>query len=225
MSEAKPEAPPALEAPPTPRLRIVEEHAPQEGWERTEQTEPSPGAAPGVDSESRVAGTAAVPRRAVDVSHFERIVAQVRTDLYRYAFWLSRDASLAEDLVQEALVRAWRFLPSLRDGAAVKQWLITIVRREFARTFERKRLRAVDIDEINFIEEGLAIDPPDPDVATLRRAILELEPEYREPLVLHALFGYSTAEIGRMMGITQGATLTRLFRARKKLATALEAAE
>jgi RNA polymerase sigma-70 factor (ECF subfamily) len=164
-------------------------------------------------------------RNRADVAAFERVVAHVRSDLYRYAFWLSRNTALADDLVQEALIRGWRFLPSLRDGAAAKQWLLAIVRREYARTFERKRLMMVDIEEINVAEAGTATEPPDPDVATLRRAIFELEADYREPLVLQVLLGYSTEDIARMIGITRGATLTRLFRARKKLAAALDACE
>ena len=71
---------------------------------------------------------------------FERLVAVYHTDMYRYAAWLSRDRSIAEDVVQEALLRAWKSLDSLRDEAAAKHWLLTIVRRENARYFERKRL-------------------------------------------------------------------------------------
>lgn len=222
MARAKPKASLASRAELRPQLKLVERsgHVPP-------QRDDGPAQAPtgGRPDEAQTPDAKAVARSRADTVLFERIVSQVRPDLYRYAFWLSRNASLADDLVQEALIRGWRFLPSLRDGSAAKQWLITIVRREYARTFEKRRLRAVDIEEIDSAEEGLATDPPDPDIETLRRAIAELDADYREPLLLQTLFGYSTEDIGRMMGITQGATLTRLYRARKKLAAALNAPE
>ena len=61
---------------------------------------------------------------------FDKLVAVFHQDMYRYAAWLSRDRSIAEDVVQEALLRAWKSLDALRDDSAAKQWLLTIVRRE-----------------------------------------------------------------------------------------------
>jgi RNA polymerase sigma-70 factor (ECF subfamily) len=60
---------------------------------------------------------------------FERLVAPWRDDLYRYALWLSRDPDLADDVVQETMLRAYRSLQSLEDQNAVKAWLFTIARR------------------------------------------------------------------------------------------------
>ncbi len=79
----------------------------------------------------------------------------LRPDLLRFAFWLSRDRTLAEDVVQETMMRAWKAQDSLQDEAAAKPWLLTIVRREYARTFERKRLPMVDVDELVAREEPL----------------------------------------------------------------------
>ena len=79
---------------------------------------------------------------------FDKLVAVFHPDMYRYAAWLSRDKAIAEDVVQEAMLRAWKSLDALRDDAAAKQWLLTIVRRENARYFERRRLETVDIDNL-----------------------------------------------------------------------------
>jgi RNA polymerase sigma-70 factor (ECF subfamily) len=79
---------------------------------------------------------------------FDSLVAVYYPDMFRYAAWLSRDRSIAEDVVQEALLRAWKSLGALRDDHAAKQWLLTIVRRENARYFERRRLETVDIDDL-----------------------------------------------------------------------------
>ena len=148
---------------------------------------------------------------------FDSLVAVYYPDMFRYAAWLSRDRSIAEDVVQEALLRAWKSLDALRDDNAAKQWLLTIVRRENARYFERRLLETVDIDELTASQEAAIAESPDPEIADMRAAIFRLDDDYREPLVLQVLMGYSTKEIGQMMGLTQGAVLTRLHRARNKL--------
>ena len=148
---------------------------------------------------------------------FDRLIAPWRDDLFRYAFWLSRDPDLAQDIVQDALLRAWRSIDSLRDEGAVKTWLLTIVRREHARVYERKRLETKDIDGLTMAENALIAVGHDTDVDDMRRALFNLESDYREPLVLQVLLGFSTQEIADLMGIKTGAVLTRLHRARKKL--------
>ena len=148
---------------------------------------------------------------------FDQIVAVFHRDMYRYAAWLSRDKTIAEDVVQEALLRAWKSLDSLRDEAAAKPWLLTIVRRENARYFERKRLETVDIDNLTASQAALLAEEPNDELDDMRQAIYELEDDYREPLVLQVLMGFSTNEIGEQMGLKQGAVLTRLHRARAKL--------
>ena len=138
-------------------------------------------------------------------------------DMFRYAAWLSRDRSIAEDVVQEALLRAWKSLDALREDAAAKPWLLTIVRRENARYFERRRLETVDIDNLTASQSALLAEAPNDEIDDLREAIYGLDDDYREPLVLQVLMGYSTGEIAELMGLKQGAVLTRLHRARLKL--------
>ena len=143
-------------------------------------------------------------------------------DMYRYAAWLSRDRTVAEDVVQESLLRAWKSLDSLRDDGAAKHWLLTIVRRENARYFERRRLETVDVDDLTPSQEALLANEPDHELDDVRDAIYRLDDDYREPLVLQVLMGYSTNEIGELMGLKQGAVLTRLHRARLKLRDDME---
>tara|TARA_R110002049_G_scaffold272614_5_gene450245 strand:+ start:5531 stop:6049 length:519 start_codon:yes stop_codon:yes gene_type:complete len=148
---------------------------------------------------------------------FDDIVGVFHQDMYRYAIWLCRDKAIAEDVVQEALLRAWKSLDALREADAAKPWLLTIVRRENARYFERKRLETVDVDNLAPAQELLLAEEPDEQLAEMREALFELEDDYREPLVLQVLMGYSTSEIAELMGLKQGAVLTRLHRARLKL--------
>ena len=148
---------------------------------------------------------------------FGSLCESLRPDLLRFAFWLCRDRQLAEDVVQEAMLRAWKSLDSLTDEGKAKAWLLTIVRREFARSFERKRLEVTDLDALVAAEADVLAADDDGELSQMREALFRLEDEYREPLVLQVLMGYSTKEIADAMGMQQGAILTRLFRARARL--------
>ena len=148
---------------------------------------------------------------------FERLVAPFRDDLFRYVYWLCRDADLADDVVQETMIRAYKSLDKLKDESAVKPWLLTIARREHARVYERKRIETRNIDELTRSEAALVATEGDTDIDDMRQAIFRLDPDYREPLVLQVLMGFSTREIADLMSLSQGAVLTRLHRARGKL--------
>jgi RNA polymerase sigma-70 factor (ECF subfamily) len=150
-------------------------------------------------------------------SAFAQLCDELRPDLVRFAFWLARDRGVAEDVVQEALLRAWRSREALAEGAAAKPWLLTIVRREHARLYERKRFETVQMDELVGSESPELGVVEDQEVLNVRRAIFALEDDYREPLVMQVLLGHSTEEIAVELGLTRGAVLTRLFRARQKL--------
>jgi RNA polymerase sigma-70 factor (ECF subfamily) len=153
---------------------------------------------------------------------FEALTRRYRDDLYRYAFWLGCDRQLADDVVQEALLRAWKSFDKLQDSGAARQWLVAIVRREHARLYERKRPVLVDLADV---ESQLEATPDDPALDEMRRAILRLDEQYREPLALQVLMGYSTREIADVTGLKSGAVLTRLHRARAQLRAAMGMAD
>ena len=147
---------------------------------------------------------------------FNQLIAVFMDDLYRYGYWLSGSHAVADDLVQETLVRAWKSMDKLNDSKAVKGWLLTILRRENARRFERKRPQ-----ESSIPTEELAADRKDYDTSTeafvLRQALERLPEEYREPLLMQVVFGYSQKEIAEQLGISVAGAGTRLFRAREKM--------
>jgi RNA polymerase sigma-70 factor (ECF subfamily) len=148
---------------------------------------------------------------------FSALCESLQPDLLRFAWWLARDRGLAEDVVQESMLRAWKSFDSLVDESKAKSWLFTIVRRELARSYEKKRPELADIDALVAAESAVLAAPEDERVEEMRSAIFRLDEEYREPLVMQVLLGHSTQEIADHMGLQQGAVLTRLFRARAQL--------
>ena len=146
-----------------------------------------------------------------------RLFESMRPDLLRFALWLTRDRALAEDVVQESLLRAWRSREALKDPACSRAWLLTIVRREHARLFERKRLELVSLNDASEHEGDAFVSRDDSEIQALRGAILQLPIEYREPLIMQVLGGFSIEEIARELSLSTSAVLTRLFRARNKL--------
>ena len=151
---------------------------------------------------------------------FDDLVRLYSADLYRYAYWLARDRARAEDIVQEALLRGWRAYPRLRAEAAAKSWLFSIVRNEYLRAAqtsarEPESLEGFDPPDERPVEAGLE----------MREALAALPASYAEPLALQVLGGFSCAEIAAMLGTTEGATMTRLTRARQALRRLVEPAK
>ncbi len=157
-------------------------------------------------------------------NRFEALVKAYSSDLYRFAFWLCKHHATADDLVQDTFLRAWKALDNLEDEKKAKAWLITILRRENARRFERKQLQLVDIEEL-FIADQHTPDPEQAlDKQQLYRAIAGLEMDYREPLLLQVLGGFKTSEIAEILELNHNTVSTRLFRARAQLKTVLQKA-
>lgn len=157
-----------------------------------------------------------------DRTDFPELLKALRPEVLRFTYWLARDRSLAEDIVQETMLRAWRSREGLHDRAAARAWLLTIARREHARLYERKRPEIVSLD--GELDEGRLAPCPasewlsdEHQLEDLRDAILKLPIAYRQPLVMQVLGGFSTKEIARELGLSLTAVLTRLFRARDAL--------
>jgi RNA polymerase sigma-70 factor (ECF subfamily) len=154
-------------------------------------------------------------------ARFEKLCARYRPDVFRFALWLARDGAIAEDVVQETFLRAWRAIGSLTNQESARSWLLAIARREHARLYERRRHTIVPLDDLIASDDPALASVPSEDHSDIGAAISSLDTDYRKPLVLQALMGYSTKEIARQMGLTQSAVLSRLHRARLKLRVAL----
>ena len=152
---------------------------------------------------------------------FENLVNAYSGWLHRYAYWISGNRTIADDLVQETYLRAWRFLDSLKEESAAKSWLTTILRRENARRFERKQFEYSDV-ELDSLPATQSDFDARPEVTALRIALKKLPAPYREPLILQVLEGYTLEDIAEIMSLPRNTVATRLHRARQKLKHQLE---
>jgi RNA polymerase sigma-70 factor (ECF subfamily) len=146
---------------------------------------------------------------------FEDAVRIHATELFRFAYWKVKDRALAEDLVQETFARAWRSWDSLEDRNAARGWLYTILRNEVARNFERQQPVLADESELeNMVAEAQSGVAEGVEMQDLLGALPET---YREPLLLQVLGGFSCAEIGKILSLSEGAVMQRVSRARAAL--------
>ena len=148
-------------------------------------------------------------------AEFDTLVKALAPELFRYAMGLCHNPDTAEDLVQETFLRGWRSRADLRDTKAARAWLYTILRNEHARLYERQRPEAYDPCQLPEIPVHGYDNSTEAFVT--RRALADLGSEYRDPLLLQVLGGFSCREIGQMLGLNTNTVLTRLFRARKAL--------
>ena len=152
---------------------------------------------------------------------FELIVRAHSADLYRFAYWLARDRGVAEDLVQECFARVWKHFDQLQEDKAVKPWLFTILRNEHARLYAKPRLErnAMPLEaEEEVVDSSFCLQTH----LDVNKALDQLAIGYREPLLLQLLGGFSCAEIGVMLSISEANVMTRVSRARRVLRKLLE---
>ena len=162
---------------------------------------------------------------------FEEVVMPHVDAAFNYARWLTRNEADAEDVVQDAYVRAFKFFSSFR-GDDARSWLLTIVRNTWYGRFPR---RAAGVSVVKTDENG--DDRPDESlnpealviqqetVERVRLALEELPADFREVLVLRELEGLSYKEIAAVVTIPIGTVMSRLARGRERLFAVLAARE
>ena len=155
--------------------------------------------------------------KAGKVAQFEALALPHLKSAYNLARWLTRNREDAEDVAQDALVRAFAAFETFR-GSDIKPWLLTIVRNSCMTWLKRNRTESLPIDD--------QIPPVDPAQGPeerllssanrdqVRRALEQLPPEFREAIVLREMEELSYKEIAEVAGVPLGTVMSRLARGR-----------
>lgn len=158
---------------------------------------------------------------------FEKRLAECGPLAYRVAYGVLRHAADAEDVAQEALLKAYRNFERLRDPARFRGWLVRIAFRmalDRWRSLKRREKRETQGEQL----EHRAAGPTAEELAVssefqtrLERAMEELPEKFRLVVLLVGIQGYTLEEVSGMLGIPMGTVKSRLFFARKRLAEKL----
>jgi RNA polymerase sigma-70 factor (ECF subfamily) len=162
-------------------------------------------------------------------SSFEQLAMPLFNELYSFARWLAGNTAEAEDLVQETYVKALRGFSSFQSGTNFRGWMYRILRNTFLTS--RTGLRATSTVPLDLEDDEVAAtDLATPESIFLQRAdqalvqdaMAELPVHFREVLLLCDGNDMSYQEIAQTLGVPIGTVMSRLFRARKALRTALQ---
>jgi RNA polymerase sigma-70 factor (ECF subfamily) len=160
-----------------------------------------------------------------DRDAYDILLTDVIDHLYRIARLILRDFDRAEDAVQEALVRCWRDLPSLRDPDRFDAWLNRILVHAINDEARRRRGFIVDLVRLEFEPSVADSSSALADRDEIARVFGRLSVEHRTIVVLHHYLGMTTDEAARAIGIPPGTAKSRLHYATEALRAALEADE
>ncbi|MEZ4383699.1 MAG: sigma-70 family RNA polymerase sigma factor [Nannocystaceae bacterium] len=167
---------------------------------------------------------------------FEEIALPHLDSLFGVALRLTRDRAAAEDLVQDTIVRAYRFWHKFERGTSIRAWLFTILRNTFVndyhrKTRERRRTEALTHEASSLGDAaGMASAPPSPEQAVASKvtaeavhaALDEISDDFRLAVILADIEGLAYKEIAAVMECPIGTVMSRLYRGRRQLKKVLE---
>jgi RNA polymerase sigma-70 factor (ECF subfamily) len=178
------------------------------------------------------------PLDAESHARFERDVIPLRNLLYRHAFRMSHNHADAEDLVQEAVLRAYAHFDSFRSGTNLNGWLITILTNTYINTYRKKRRQPTQYStdqlsdrylteanarsaasELSSAEDHALDLLPDSDI---KAAMEALPVQFREAVFYAYVVGLRPMEIAMLTNIPRGTVMSRLHRGRRQLRILLE---
>ena len=155
-----------------------------------------------------------------DLGAFEDLVRQYQGDVWRFAYHFTRDRTLADDVTQEAFLRAFRFLGGFRGDSRFTSWLFRIARNC---AMDQLRARATNLERESRAPLGPTSDPQTR--VELHAALDAVTPEHREPFLLVEVFGLSYQEAADVLGVRVGTIKSRMHRARRVMMDALAVEE
>ena len=149
---------------------------------------------------------------------FSREIEKLGPTLFRVAFAILRNRTDCEDAAQNAVLKAYRNLGSLKQRGYFKTWLISILKNECFDMLKRRR------PTLDVTEQELSYEMAVPDV-DLNRAFDQLSPEERLTITLYYYEGYDTREIAKLTEVSEGTVRSRLSRGRASLRAMLQEKE
>ena len=155
-----------------------------------------------------------------DLGAFEDLVRQYQGDVWRFAYHFTRDRTLADDVTQEAFLRAFRFLGGFRGDSKFTSWLFRIARNC---AMDQLRARSATLQRESRAPLGPISDPQAR--VELHAALDAVTPEHREPFLLVEVFGLSYQEAADVLGVRVGTIKSRMHRARRAMMEALAVEE
>jgi RNA polymerase sigma-70 factor (ECF subfamily) len=151
-----------------------------------------------------------------DLGAFEDLVRQYQGDVWRFAHHFTRDRTLADDVTQEAFLRAFRFLGGFRGDSRFTSWLFRIARNC---AMDQLRVRKTNLERESRAPLGPTSDPQAR--VELHAALDAVTPDHREPFLLVEVFGLSYQEAADVLGVRVGTIKSRMHRARRAMMDAL----
>jgi RNA polymerase sigma-70 factor, ECF subfamily len=152
-----------------------------------------------------------------ELAAFEQLVREFQADVYRFAWHLTRDRDLADDVTQDAFLRAFRFIDGFRGDRKFGSWLFSITRNCAMDSLRRRRFPLLH-------EQDREMEGSVGDAAAhveLDEALRSISTEHRETFLLVEVFGLNYQEASDVLGIAVGTVKSRMFRARKALCAAI----
>lgn len=148
---------------------------------------------------------------------FAALIEPLLDPAYRLAAVMLGDRGAAEDAVQEASLKAWRKLGGLKGGSeSLRAWFLSIVANECRMTRRRRWWSVIRLPEIPQAERRVGSGDSD-----LHRALAQMSPEERVPLVLHFYLDLPLVEVAKTLGVSESAAKSRIYRAAKRLRASL----
>ena len=161
---------------------------------------------------------------------FADVVCEQRAAVFRFAMTMTRNEALAEDVLQETFLSAYRAWGTFRGEAHVRTWLFTIARNAALRLMRRRAGEPAAFDDVSALGESAGWGTPElPDEvlarreqrACLKRTLSQLSDPDREVIVLRDVEGFTTTETAQILAISPAAVRSRLHRARLKFLATL----
>ena len=159
-----------------------------------------------------------------DISAFEGIVRRWQGPLINLGYRFCRDRSRAEDMAQEAFLRAFRGLAGWRGDAIFSTWLFALAANLYCSELRRIPARTVSLDDLGEQTPGVeyaGFENEDRD-RIVRRAVSALPPKYREAMILFYFHDKDISSAAHSLGLPEGTVKARLFRGREILRKKLE---